>query len=41
MVNKDAHGAWMIKIELSNPQELDGLLSADQYEAYIAEEKAH
>lgn len=38
-VNTDAHGAWMIKIELSNPGELNALLSADQYEAYIVEEK--
>ncbi|MBZ5525100.1 MAG: glycine cleavage system protein GcvH [Acidobacteriia bacterium] len=38
-VNTDAHGAWMIKLELSNPGELNALLSADQYEAYIAEEK--
>ena len=41
MVNQDAHSAWMIKIELKNPKELDGLLSAEQYEAYVAEEKAH
>jgi glycine cleavage system H protein len=40
-VNKDAHKAWMIKIELSNPKELDGLLSAEDYEKYVAEEKAH
>jgi glycine cleavage system H protein len=38
-INKDAHTAWMIKLELSNPKELDALLSAEQYEAYIAEEK--
>ncbi len=38
-INKDAQGAWMIKMELSNPAELDGLLTAAQYEAYIAEEK--
>lgn len=38
-INKDAHAAWMIKIELSNPGETNGLLSADQYEAYVAEEK--
>jgi glycine cleavage system H protein len=38
-INKDAQTAWMIKIELSNPKELDGLLSAEQYEAFIAEEK--
>jgi len=38
-VNKDAHGAWMIKIELSNPGETAGLLSADDYEKFVAEEK--
>jgi glycine cleavage system H protein len=38
-VNKDAHAAWMIKLELSNPGEITGLLSADDYEKYVAEEK--
>ena|SRR5215469_14902553 len=38
-VNKDAHSAWMVKIELKNPSEVNGLLSADDYEKYIAEEK--
>jgi glycine cleavage system H protein len=38
-INKDAHHTWMIKLDLSNPKELDSLLSADEYEAYIAEEK--
>lgn len=38
-INKDAHAAWMIKLELSNPSETNGLLSADQYEAYVAEEE--
>ena len=38
-VNTDAHSSWMIKLELSNPGELNNLLSAEQYEAYIAEEK--
>jgi glycine cleavage system H protein len=38
-VNKDAHAAWMIKIELSNPSEVNALLSADDYEKYVAEEK--
>jgi glycine cleavage system H protein len=38
-INENAQSAWMIKIELSNPKELDGLLSAEQYEAFIAEEK--
>jgi len=40
-INNDAHHAWMIKIELSDPKELAALLSAEQYEAYVAEEKSH
>ena len=38
-INKDAHRAWMIKMELANPEDLKSLLSADDYEKYIAEEK--
>jgi glycine cleavage system H protein len=38
-INKDAHSAWMIKIELANPGDVNGLLSADDYEKYVAEEK--
>jgi glycine cleavage system H protein len=38
-INKDANGSWMIKLEIADPKEADGLLSAEQYEAYIAEEK--
>lgn len=35
-VNKDPYGeGWMIKITLSNPAELDGLLSAAEYEKLI------
>jgi glycine cleavage system H protein len=38
-VNKDAHAAWMIKLELSDPKQADALLSVDDYEKFIAEEK--
>jgi glycine cleavage system H protein len=38
-INKDAHSAWMVKIELTNPAEANTLLSADDYEKYVAEEK--
>ncbi len=38
-INKDAHRAWMIKIELANADDLKSLLSAEEYETYIAEEK--
>lgn len=39
-VNSDAHGAWMIKVELKNPGEVHSLLSAADYEKFIAEEQA-
>ncbi|MDW8274189.1 MAG: glycine cleavage system protein GcvH [Chitinophagales bacterium] len=36
LVNNDPYGeGWMIKIELTNPAELDTLLSAEQYRAHI------
>ncbi|HEY6271738.1 MAG TPA: glycine cleavage system protein GcvH [Terriglobales bacterium] len=38
-INKDAHAAWMIKLELSNPAETNALLSADDYQKYVEEEK--
>jgi glycine cleavage system H protein len=37
-VNQDAHSAWMLKIQLSNPAELDSLLSAADYEKFVKEE---
>ena len=40
-VNKDPHGSWMVKLTLKNPGELDGLLSAADYEKFVAEEAGH
>jgi len=40
-VNKDAHGSWMLKLAMKNPVELDGLLSAEDYEKFVAEEAGH
>ena len=37
-INSDAHKAWMVKIALKNPNEVKELLSASDYEKYIAEE---
>jgi glycine cleavage system H protein len=37
-INTDAHSTWIIKIELTNPSELDSLLAAADYEKFIAEE---
>ena len=40
-VNKDAHGAWMIKITLKDPAEVGKLLSAADYEKFAGEEGGH
>ena len=35
-LNEDPHGAaWLVRIRLSDPAEIDGLMSAAEYEAYI------
>ena len=38
-INADAHGAWMIKIKLKDKGEPSSLMSAADYEKYVAEEK--
>lgn len=40
-INKDAHSSWMLKITLKNPGELNSLLSAADYEKFVAEESGH
>ena len=40
-VNADANTTWMLKLTLTNPSELDALLTAEQYEAFVAEETGH
>jgi len=40
-INQDAHSAWMVKIALKNPAELNSLLSAADYEKFVAEEDSH
>ena len=37
-INKDAHSAWMLKITLKDPNELNALLPASDYEKFVAEE---
>jgi glycine cleavage system H protein len=37
-INQDAHGTWIIKVKLSDPSQLVGLLNAAAYEAFVAEE---
>jgi glycine cleavage system H protein len=40
-INKDAHSAWLIRITLKNPSELNSLLSAQDYEKFVSEEAGH
>lgn len=42
MLNADPHGdAWLIRVRLPDRRETEGLMTADEYEAYIKEEKVH
>ena len=38
LLNKDAFGNWIIKVELSDKSELDGLMDAKAYEAFCENE---
>jgi len=38
-VNTDAHSAWMVKVTLKDLSEANSLLSAEDYEKFVAEEK--
>src|SRR3989442_8566993 len=40
-INKDAHSAGMLKITLKDPADLNSLLSAADYEKFVAEEAKH
>jgi glycine cleavage system H protein len=39
-LNQDPHGAaWLVKVKLSNPAEIEGLMTAADYTAYVGAEK--
>lgn len=41
VINRDCYGqGWMIKMKMRNPSELETLLTAPAYEAFIAKEEA-
>ena len=40
-INQNAHAAWMVKIQLKNPDELKSLLAASDYEKFVSEEGGH
>lgn len=37
LINKDAFGAWIMKVEMSDPSEVDALLSKEDYDKVCEE----
>lgn len=38
LVNQDPYGrGWLLKVKLSNPKEVDSLLTAQQYDAFLTQ----
>ena len=40
-INTDANETWMVKVELTDALESEGLLTAAEYDAFISEETGH
>jgi len=39
VINQDSYGTgWMIKVKMSDPGELDELMTAKDYESFVAQE---
>lgn len=36
-INEDPYGTWIIKVEMSDPADLDALMDAEAYKAFIQE----
>lgn len=42
LLNADPHGeAWLIRVRLADRSEIENLMTAEEYEAYISEGKTH
>ncbi|MEJ2008331.1 MAG: glycine cleavage system protein GcvH [Acidobacteriota bacterium] len=42
LLNSDPHvGAWLIRVKMSDPKEVDKLMSSEEYEAYIQQAESH
>ena len=37
-INKDAYGAWLMKLKPDNAKDVDGLMDAKAYEKFLADE---
>src|ERR1700722_10807328 len=40
-INSDANATWLLKVELSDAKQVDGLLTAADYEKFTSEETGH
>lgn len=41
VINEDCYGkGWMVKVTLADANEIDALMTAEQYEAFLAKERA-
>jgi glycine cleavage system H protein len=40
-INSDANTTWLLKVELSDAKQIDGLLTAADYEKFTSEETGH
>ena len=40
-INADANNTWILKLDLSDAKQVDGLLTAAAYEAFTSEETGH
>ena len=40
-LNTDAKGTWILKVTVTNTDEANALLSASDYETFVAEETGH
>ncbi len=42
LLNADPHGeAWLIQVKLVDRKDVEGLMTAEDYEAFISQDKAH
>ena len=42
LVNTDPHGdGWMMKMRLTTPEEVDDMMTAEEYEEYVEKESGH
>jgi glycine cleavage system H protein len=39
-LNEDPYGdAWLVQVEMNEPEELDALMTAEEYERFVEEER--